>query len=101
MFNFIKDPSWTFVAVLVAIATLIATLWMGLQSLPRKSLLYEVTSLVNVLDVPKDFRNKLTVLFDSNPVEDLYLVIIRFLNSGNVPIEEVEYRREISIDLGE
>jgi hypothetical protein len=48
-----------------------------------------------------EFRDNFEIKFQGQLVDSLTLLVIRFFNSGNVPIEERDYSRPLSIDFGD
>ena len=95
-----RDPAWQSVGVIVAVFLTLLTVFIGWQQTQRKSFSYSVTSKVNILDIEDDIRNKVQITFESKPIQDLYLIIIKFANSGNTPIKPDDYYRPVTISFG-
>jgi hypothetical protein len=95
--DFWRDPAWQSVGVIVAVALTLLTILIGWRQTQKKSLSYSVTSKVNVLDIEDSIKSKVQVTFESKPVQDLYLIVIKFINSGNTPIHPSDYYQPITI----
>ena len=54
----------------------------------------------NILDVSDDIKGKVSITYESKPIRNLYLMILMFKNSGNVPILPNDYYRPLSISFG-
>jgi hypothetical protein len=99
-FDFLRDPLWQFVGVVVAIFAIIIPIWYYRR--PIKSLNYDVVVNNQLItsDVQKEVNSKLRVLYDNRDVMDLRLVVIKIFNSGNSPITPSDYETPIGFNLG-
>lgn len=96
IFLLLRDAVWQFVGVIVTTIGL----WFTWKQLQRKSLSVEFIDSVGVLDIPKEFRDKLEVRFDSKLIKQLHVVVIKIVNSGNTTIRPSDYYRPINIGFG-
>jgi hypothetical protein len=92
------------VRLLAPIATSIGicvtvTLWVLNQR--RKSLSFEILKREALVSVKGAARNSLEVRFDGEPVEDAYLLVVKVLNSGHLPIMPGDYQGRVSIDVSQ
>ena len=76
-------------------------LWIAWKQSQRKFLSYEVITRESILDVPKEFRERIEVKFDSREIKQLHSIVIKFVNTGNTPIRPEDYYRYINIGFGE
>lgn len=67
----------------------------------KKALSYEILSQTPLLSVKEEVKGKVEILFDKKPVQQVHLVEIRLVNSGNVPIKAEEFERPINLSFGE
>ena len=98
MIEIIRDPMWQFVGVVLVI---IIPLILYLVQRRRKVLSWEIISNTPLLSIEEEIRGNLQVLFDGKPVQDVQLIIVEIINSGNVSIKSTDYERPISLDFGE
>jgi len=95
--DFWRDPAWQSVGVIVAVVLALLTILVGWRQAQKKSLSYSIASKINVLDIEDSIKSKVQVTFESKPVQDLYLIVIKFINSGNIPIHPSDYYQPITI----
>jgi hypothetical protein len=95
--DFWRDPAWQSAGVIVAVILFFLTILAGWKQNQKKSLSYSVISKISVLDIEDSIKSKVQVTFESKPVQDLYLVVIKFINSGNTPIHPNDYYQPITI----
>lgn len=67
------------------------------SSRQKKSLYYEVLSEYPLISIDDEIKGKLQIILDGNPVENVQLLLIKFLNDGKVPIMAADYARPISL----
>lgn len=104
--DFLRDPIWTFISVIVALIAVCITIVIYLQQRNRKEITWGITSNTLVLPVPEvgeHAKSKLQVLFEGKTVDDLRLVILALNNTGDAPIEvkDFENNTPISFDFGD
>jgi hypothetical protein len=108
MFSFLNlsDPRWTGIGVFVGVfATFIGvgiTQYLNYSQRTRKSLSWEKVAERALLAVHNDVREKLKITYEDVPVQNIYLIIIKFLNDGNVPILETDFEKGhgLTVSLG-
>ena len=66
----------------------------------KKRLAYEVVSNTQLVGVKSEVQNKIKIHYENKIVENVHLVSIRIINSGNQPISIDDFARPISIQLG-
>ena len=101
MSDIFRDPMWQFVAVLLAIIAILVSISLYLKQRRRKILSYEIVSRTPLLSMEEEIKGTLKILYDGQPVERVHLIVVKIINSGNVPILSTEYERPISLSLGE
>jgi len=93
---------WQFVGVVIAFAALIATIlvpWiLYLRQQQKKALEYLVQMSTPIFN-PTARHDNLKLLFEEKPVHDVQLIVLRFANTGNVPILPTDYFVPISIEF--
>lgn len=99
MIDLLRDPVWQFVgAVLAAIAIVIAVFFYYRQR-KRKRLSYQILANTPVLTVDEQIRGKLKVSYEDIPVQNLKLLLLKFINTGNLPIATGDFERPLSISF--
>jgi hypothetical protein len=67
----------------------------------RKSLSYEIVSDIPWFSVQQEIQHRVQVLLDGKPVSDAYLVRMRFMNTGRLPIDDKDFVIPLSVSFGE
>jgi hypothetical protein len=101
MSEIIRDPIWQFLGVLAAIIIGFISIYLYLRDRNRKALSYEVISNTSLVVVKDEVKEKLKIFYDEKPVSQLYLSLIRIVNSGNVPILASDFTRTLTLSLAE
>lgn len=64
-----------------------------------KSLSYLIVTKESLLTVDEKLKQKITVLYENKPIENISLIIIRLLNTGNEPIKSNEFEDPITMSF--
>ena len=91
MVELLRDPLWQFVGAifgLVAIGIAILIFWLQRT---RKSLGYEVISNTSLLTIKEELEGKLQILYEKESVNNVQLIVIKLINTGNLPIASNDY----------
>jgi hypothetical protein len=94
---FLIDAGWT--QVIIGAIAVILTIVIYSMTKQRKSFSYEVVSEYPLISIHKEIKGKLQILLDGNPVENVHLLLIKFINDGNIPIAASDYERPITLDF--
>jgi len=92
----LSSPIW---AVVAAIATIVAIL-ISIKQQQRKAVSYKVISDTPILSLKEEVKSRVQVLFDAKPVGNTRLVVLKILNSGNIPILPSDYIDSIKLSFG-
>lgn len=65
----------------------------------KKALSYEVLSEYPLISIDDEIKGKLQLLYDGNPVENVHLLLVKFINSGNIPITTSDFERPLTVHL--
>jgi hypothetical protein len=95
----LKDPTWQFVAVVVAVLALAAAVVIFLVGRPVRRLQVQILSNSPLISVSASISPQIQVLYRARPVQALSLILLRFENVGNQPIREGDYSAPIRILL--
>ncbi len=98
--EFLRDPIWQFLGVIVAIVGLMLTILLFKLQRDRKKISYTVISSKPMVSVSDEVKDRVQILFDDGPVNDVSLVVLKFCNSGSMPILSTEYDRPITLSFG-
>jgi hypothetical protein len=96
----LRDPMWQFIGVVLALAAICVSVVLYLLQRRRKALVYEFLSRTPLLSMKEEVEGKLQILFDGEPVSDVHLVVVKIVNSGNVPITAHDYERPLALSVG-
>ncbi len=106
--EFMRDPLWQFIGVIVALIAIIITIYFSLRSRREKPIkrlspvIITETPLVSIRE-EEELKGRLVVLFDKQPMQkpDISMLIIEFSNTGTEPIDDEDYSGPIRIECGE
>ena len=101
MTELLRDPLWQFIgAVIAVIATLMTLVIYALQR-QRKLLAYDIQTLTPLLTPTSELASKVQILFENKPVSDVWLVLLRIFNEGNLPIVANDFVKPLEIKLND
>jgi len=95
MSDLLHDPR--FYGPIATSCGVLVTLALWFLSQKRKRLSYEILSNVPLKEVPAHFKDRLQVQLDGSPVHDLYLLVVKVINSGDIAIRSNEYDGKVTI----
>ncbi|MCK2005506.1 hypothetical protein MZM54_29560 [[Brevibacterium] frigoritolerans] len=73
------------------------TLWRKGRS--RKELSYDIVSSTSLVKKHDELGKKIKIFFEDREIkENVFLVLLRIINTGNVPIEEEDFKQDITIE---
>jgi hypothetical protein len=96
-----RDPIWQFVGALIGILAIMLSLYIFKRQGRLKKLSFEIITNSALVNVKDDVKSKMQILFDNKPVNDLRLLIIRIINSGNEPIVKSDYETPINVEFSD
>lgn len=67
----------------------------------RKKLSYDVLTKTSLLFASAEIKNELQVLYKGEPVEHLYLLVIKIINDGYQPIKKDDFEKPLSFIFSE
>lgn len=95
----LRDPLWVAAGVVIALLTLLATVWLLRMQSRRRGLAYE-ESKTSLVSVGEEVGERITVLYDDEPVRGVQVVTVRIFNSGDEPLRESDFDGPIRLDFG-
>lgn len=95
MDNILRDPVWQFIGALLGLLAILISVWIFFAQRKNKMLVYDILSDSSILSTTDQISGKLKILFQNKPVKNVSLVVIRVINSGNVPITSKDYERNV------
>lgn len=96
-----RDPMWQFLGVIVAIIIGFISIFLYLRDRNRKALSYDVISNTSLVDVKEEVKERLEIFYNKKPVSQLYLSLIRIVNSGNMPILASDFTCPVTLTFAE
>jgi hypothetical protein len=100
MSEILRDPLWQFIGVILALIAIGVSILIYLLQRNRKSLSYEVLSDTPLLTLKEELEGRLQILYEGTPIKNAQLIVIRILNSGNMPIPANDYERPLQFVFG-
>src|SRR5690242_19450337 len=64
-----------------------------------KELMYEVVSDAPIANINKAVEDRVEIRYDGRPVNDMFLLILRIMNTGNVAVKREDYAEPLEIIL--
>lgn len=97
----LRDPLWQFVGAILAIAAIAVTIVVYLLQRNRKSLSYEIVSNNSLLTVREELEGKVKITYEDTPVKNVQLIVMKIINTGNVPITPSDFVRPLQFIFDE
>lgn len=94
----LRDPKVIMAAIAIANTLVLAIVFQWWRH--RKILSYEITSFVPLFAIDRDIKHHVEVLLDGKPAENVHITILKFANTGRVPVEEPDFVTPIRISFG-
>ncbi|MFZ3064412.1 MAG: hypothetical protein WA277_03895 [Nitrospirota bacterium] len=102
MIEFFHDQTWQFIIpTAIAVLAIVVSILIYLKQRQSKLLSYEILTHTPLLSLEEKIKGKLQILFDGKPVEDVNLIEVRIINSGNIPILSTDYEYPVNLGFGE
>jgi hypothetical protein len=99
MLEFLRDQIWQFVGALLGLVALIVSLVIYYRQKQHKAFFYEIIANTSILSVSDEIRSHVQITYEGSPVEDVSYLLIRFSNTGNVPIVAADFDEAVTIRL--
>jgi hypothetical protein len=96
----ISENPLEFAGFLLALVTIVVTIVIYMRQRQRKKVSYTVLSSVPLLSVKEEIKGNLQILFNGKPIQQVQLVEVKIINSGNIPIQKTDYEHPISLSFG-
>jgi hypothetical protein len=84
--DILRDPIWQFVGAILGLIAIIISIMLFWIQHQRKSLSFEIIHNAYLVRSKDEVKDKLKILYEKKPIENLLLLIVRLVNTGNVPI---------------
>ena len=91
----LRDPLWQFFAVVLSVLAIGTTIFIYYIQKQHKELSFEVISSTSLVNKAKEIGDKLKILYEDKPVNNIHLIVIRLTNSGNIPITKNDYENPL------
>ena len=101
MSEIVRDPLWQFIGAALTLMTIIVAILLYWLQRRRKALSYEIVTSTPLLSVEEEIKGRVQILFDNKPIKDVHLIVVRIINSGNLPIVSADYEFPVSLSFGE
>jgi hypothetical protein len=88
------------VAAAIGLAAIVATLVIYRRQLARPRLAYEIRT-TPLVTLRREARGVLQVTLDGRPVHDVYLLEVRFANTGSAAIRKEDFDEPLRLSVGE
>jgi len=95
-----RDTIWQFVGVVLALVSIFVTVYFSISQYRKKSLVYVVMAETPLLTVNEELKSKIQVLYQDKPIQDVHLIVLKILNSGQIPILEKDFESSLTFQFG-
>jgi len=92
-----KDYSDYIVFPLATIVTIGVAYWIYLKQRKTKEISYEFLSNERIVSVNESFKDNIEINFNGEIVNDLWMIILKITNTGNIPIERKDFDEALEI----
>jgi len=100
MFEGLRDPFWQFIIIILLTAIAIGVpILLYIFQKNKKMLSYEILSDTSILTNKEELFGRIEVFFDKKPVSNVKIIILKIINSGNIPIPSSDYETPIKISF--
>ena len=96
-----RDSIWQFVGAIISLFAVFASYNIFKRQRRYKKISFEVISNSALVNVKDEVKSKMQILFDNKPVNDVHLLIVRIINSGNEPIVKSDYETPIDLEFSD
>lgn len=101
MLEVLRDSIWTFVGAVLALAAIVATLWVYVLQRPRRRLLVERVARVPLTTLGANRIPGLELRLNGELLQSASVIVIRITNSGNQPILGDDFERPLTFKFEE
>lgn len=99
-----RDPVWHYrnavIAVIAIGVAFVAWFRPDFWQKPAKALTCDIIAVGPLVSVEDDVNHRVQVVFDHKVVPNVKFAVIEISNAGNVPIEESDFKRPLSMHFG-
>lgn len=99
MLDFLRDQVWQFVGAAVGIIALSVSVVLYWLQRWRKALTYDIISSISLTGRVEEWGEYLQIVFGGQQVRQVYLLLVKFTNSGNQPIRSDDYERPLNLSV--
>lgn len=104
MSEILRDPIWQFIGTVVAAAAILVAIGLYLKTRKVRSFSYDIISQTPLLGRARALngaiKEKLQITYEGKPVQQINLVLIKLLNSGNTPIISSDFEMPVKVGFG-
>jgi hypothetical protein len=97
----IRDQAWQFIGAVIGLFALIVSIAIYFFGRKRKHLSYSIIASEPLLTVDEALSGEIKVSFNDELVQDVHLLIIKVTNSGNIAIEESDFKLSLAFGFGD
>ena len=99
--NFFSDYSEYIVGIPTFILSSMIAYWIFKKQVQKKELSYKIANPIQLVNIKSNFKNRFEVFFDKKKIQDLSLLSIEFINTGNQPIKKEDFEGGITLELSQ
>jgi hypothetical protein len=97
MIDFLRDPLWQFVGVVLALLSLASAFWIYWLQRQVKELAFGIISSRRLLAIDDDLSSRVTVQLDGKAVKSLHLLVFGLKNSGPRALASADFQKPFEI----
>lgn len=96
----ILGVSIEFFALVVTIITALIPIILYIRTRKKRSLSYDIVSRIPLLSIDKEIGKDLQIFYKEKRVQQMHLIEVNIINSGNVAIKANDFEGKISLNFG-
>lgn len=92
---------WDLKETILAIIAISVSIYLYIKQRRTKSLEYDIDSITELLSVKDEIKGDLEIKYKGSLIENVHLIIIKIINTGNVPILGSDFDDNLTIEFNE
>jgi hypothetical protein len=88
------------IGLLAVLAATLIPIYIYRRQKNRKEIMYQVISDAPIASINEEVKDRVKILFDSNPVTDMNLLVLKAWNSGSVAVKRDDFDEPITFVFG-
>jgi hypothetical protein len=97
--EFLRDSIWQFWGVAIGLLAIFVAIVIPILQIRKKRLAYYILTETPLLSVDEEIKGKIKIKYDRKNIQNMYLVVLRIENIGNVDIASSDYEQPLTFSF--